>query len=161
MHRTPIIIVMLVERLGDGVDIVGDAAEHLSVWNTVEVGQRHPVNLFADILSHRIAQLGCNTGHHPTLYIGQERTEHIQSCQEGQNLSNRRKVDASGSGEHRNQSLKQTGGCLTQNLGSENREYSAGCGTTQHQKNTGKKLFQISHQFAHRAFEVLGFFSRH
>lgn len=87
----------LVECLGDGIDIVGDTAKHFAVRNTVKVSKRHPVDLFADVLSHRIAQLGCHTGHNPSLYIRKQRTDYIQASKENQNLSDCMKVDASGS----------------------------------------------------------------
>ena len=129
--------------------------------NTVKVSKRHPVDLFADILSHRIAQLGCHTGHNPSLYIRKQRTDYIQACKENQNLSDCMKVDASGSGQHRNQTFKQFGCCLTQNLWSKDGKDGAGCCTNKHQNNAWKELFQIGKQFSHRSLEVLGFFARH
>ena len=151
----------LVECLGDGVDVVGDAAEHLAVGNPVKIGQRHPVNLFADVLAHTVTELGGNAGHHPALHIGQQRADEIECCQKEKDLCKRRKINAAGAGQHGDQSFKQFGGCLTQHLGSEDGKDGAGCGANQHQNDTGQKFLQISQQLSHCSFKVLGFFARH
>ena len=66
-----------------------------------------------------------------------------------------------GAGQHGDQPFKQLGGRLTQHLGSEDGKDGAGCGTNQHQDDTGQKFLQISQQLSHRSFKVLGFFARH
>ena len=50
----------LVERLSERVDVVGDAAEHVTHRVGLKVSKRHAVDLLNDLTTHAVAHTLCN-----------------------------------------------------------------------------------------------------
>ncbi len=47
-------VMRLLERVGDVVDVVGDAAQRVAARMAVEVAQRHPRQLLVDVAAHPV-----------------------------------------------------------------------------------------------------------
>ena len=59
----------LVQSLGDGVHVIGDAAEHFAVGHLVKVGHGQTVDLLADVRTHSVADFGGDARHEPALDV--------------------------------------------------------------------------------------------
>ena len=151
----------LVQRLGDSVYIVGDAAQHLAVGHAVKIGKRHAVYFLRDVAPHGIAHLGGHARHHPALHIAEKGADEVNGQQEQKNLPNGRKIDAAGAGEHGHHALKQLCGGLPQHLGAEDGKHGGCCCTHQYGDDSRQKTGEIAQQLCHGALEVLGLFPGH
>ena len=83
----------LVERLTQRIDIVGDAAEYVSLAVAVEVTHRHDGNLGGDFLAHAVADLLRDAGHEPALDQAADRARQIQAEQKAERLGDPVKVN--------------------------------------------------------------------
>ena len=66
-HRGDELRDRLVERLAQGVDVVGDAAEHVALAVAVEVAHGDDGDLLGDLGAHPVADLLRDPGHEPAL----------------------------------------------------------------------------------------------
>ena len=151
----------LVQRLGDGIHIVGDAAQHLAVWHAVKIRKRHAVYFFRNFAPHGITHLGGHACHNPALHIAEKDAGKIDGQQEQKNLPNGGKIDAAGAGKHGHHALKQLCGGLAQHLGPKDGKHGGGRRTHQYGDDGGKIAREVAQQLCHGALEVLGLFPGH
>ena len=123
----------------------------------VEVSQRHPVDLFGDVLAESIADIHGHARHDPTLNIGEHRRQQVQAKRHENDVADVAKVDGTRSGKLVHHALEQLGGGLTQNLGANDGKHGGGGGENQHDEDRQPVRAQVLDQLRHRALEVARF----
>ena len=151
----------LAEGLGDGVHVVGDAAEHVARLHLVKVGQRQAVDLLADLLAHGVAHLGGHSRHQPALHAGKAGAEQIQPAQSEQDTADGAEVDGAGAGELGDDAGGQLGGGLAGDLGTHHHEHGGSRRKHQAAGDGDLEPAQIFQQFADGAFKVFCLFPGH
>ena len=71
----------LIERLTDGIDVVGNAAQHLAVGLLVKIAQRQTVDFLGQLPAHSESNRLRHLGHQPGLNVAENGAEYIKTNQ--------------------------------------------------------------------------------
>ena len=93
----------LVQRLSDGVHVVGHAGEHVSVAARIEISERHVVDLFSDQPAHPFGSLLIDACHQEGLNVIQKKGRAVKDHERDADPADLAHID--GNAEHRHEDL--------------------------------------------------------
>ena len=146
----------LVEALAEGVDVVGDAREHVALAVAVEVAHRHNSDLLGDLLAHAIADLLGDARHEPTLYEVACGARQVEAEQEQQGLADPVEVDGARACDLGDEAFVELGRDLAQDLRPDDVEDDRAHGEGHGKEDRDLVLAHVAEQLQHGALEVLG-----
>src|SRR5262249_35282131 len=150
----------LLQRGGDGVDVVGHATQYLAVRPPVVELERQARELSIDILTQIVdAALG-HPGHDVLLDVGEERADQIERDQQQYDTLDAAEIQTGDGlmqlrrGELGHDALEDGGGDLAQQLGPDDVEHRAEYGKDEDDDELPLMGLEIAHQPQERAPEV-------
>ena len=147
----------LVERLAQGIDVVGDAREDVAFAVGVEVAHGDARDLLGDLFAHAVAHFLGDSGHEPALRQVAGRACQVQAQKQGQRAGDPVEVDGSGARDLGNQPLVELGRDLAQDLGANDVEDHRAYGKDQREDDRHLVLAHVGKQLEHGVLEVFGF----
>ena len=148
----------LVERLAQGIDIIGYAGEHFAVGDAVKIAEGHTVNLLHNIVAQVISDFHRDAGHDPALPIGEKQARQIQNQQRQQNVRNRAEIDAGArTGDLAHNAVEELCGRIAEHLWTHDSKDGGGNGKEHHKEQAEFIAAEIVKQLLHCALEIFHF----